>query len=207
MSAASLPPVDFLSLPLLFVVRHGQTGWNAAGRLQGQTDTDISDLGRAQADRNGAVLKELIGEPETFDFVASPLKRTCETLERIRAAMALEPKAYRTDARLIELHFGTWQGFTYAEVEALEPGSLAKRHADKWAFVPPGEGGESYALLAERVAPFLQSLSTPSVCVSHGGILRTLFALSRTMTPEEASLASIPQDKVLRIESGRLEWL
>ena len=110
MSAVSLPPVDFEALPPLFVVRHGQTGWNAAGRLQGHTDTDISSLGRAQADRNGLALKELIGEPEAFDYVASPLRRTCETLERIRSAMELDPKDYRTDARLIELHFGTWQG-------------------------------------------------------------------------------------------------
>jgi broad specificity phosphatase PhoE len=206
-AASSLPALDFEALPLCFFVRHGQTGYNADGRLQGQTDTDMSDFGRTQADRNGRILAGLVENPEAFDFVASPLKRTRETMERVRAAMGLDPEEYRTDPRIMELNFGAWQGFTYAEVEARDPGIMAKRAADKWGFVPPGEGAESYAMLEARVAPFLGELRRPTVCVTHGGILRAVMALSGAMTEEEASMAPQPQDKILRIETGRLDWL
>ena len=108
--------------PLVYFVRHGQTAWNAEYRLQGQADTDMTALGRSQADRNGRRLAELIDNPDDFDFVASPLRRTRETMERVRAAMRLPADGYRTDPRLIEVHFGDWQGFTFAELEAREPG-------------------------------------------------------------------------------------
>ena len=49
--------------PLCYFVRHGQTGWNAELRLQGQADTDMTDLGRSQAVRNGRRLAELVGRP------------------------------------------------------------------------------------------------------------------------------------------------
>ena len=64
----------------------------------------------------------------------------------MRAAMGLDPDAYRTDARLMEMSFGRWEGFTFAELQAREAAALAERERDKWGFVLPG--GESYAQLA-----------------------------------------------------------
>ena len=115
--------------PLVYFVRHGETSWNADSRLQGQADTDINAKGRAQATRNGEALARLIPDPAGFDFVASPLRRTRETMERVRAAMGLDPQSYRTDARLKEVHFGDWQGYTYAEMDVREPGSIARYQA------------------------------------------------------------------------------
>jgi broad specificity phosphatase PhoE len=197
----------FAALPLCFFVRHGETAWNREGRLQGQADTEINGEGRLDADRNGAHLRELIADPQSFDFVASPMKRTRETMERIRAAMGLDPKAYRTDARLKELSFGDWQGFTYRELEVRDPGVSAERAADKWRFVPPGEGAESYAMLAERIAPAVLTFSCPTVCVAHGGVIRALFFLSGALPPEEAAVVDTPHDRILRIEAGRLDWV
>ena len=145
--------------PLVYFVRHGQTDWNAEQRLQGQADIDLNALGRVQAARNGRKLRELVGEPQAFDFVASPLRRTRETMEIARAAMGLSPREYRTDPRLIEVHFGDWQGHTFAELDALRPGTTMRRAVDKWHFVPPGEHGESYAMLSARVAPWFAELS------------------------------------------------
>src|SRR5690606_32679256 len=71
----------------IYFVRHGQTDWNAEGRLQGQEDTSLNDLGRSQATGNGERLAELIPDASLFDFVSSPLWRTRETMERVRAAM------------------------------------------------------------------------------------------------------------------------
>ncbi len=52
--------------------------------------------------------------------------------------MGLPPNGYRTEPRLMEVHFGDWQGFTYAELEARQPGSTAARLPDKWGFVRAG---------------------------------------------------------------------
>ncbi|MEP6567495.1 MAG: histidine phosphatase family protein [Mesorhizobium sp.] len=193
--------------PLVYIVRHGQTQWNAEFRLQGQADTDINARGREQATQNGHRLAELVDNPEDFDFVASPMRRTRETMERIRAAMKLDPHAYRTDPRLVEVHFGDWQGFTFAELEAGDPGSTKARGLDKWNFQPPGEGAESYQMLLERIAPWLNALDRRTVCVTHGGVIRTLFRLVEGVSEQEAASLEVPQDRVLRLEGGRLEWL
>ncbi|TJW32810.1 MAG: histidine phosphatase family protein, partial [Mesorhizobium sp.] len=124
--------------PIVYIVRHGQTKWNAEYRLQGQADIDLDALGREQATRNGQRLTELVRNPEDFDFVASPMRRTRQTMERLRAGMKLDPHAYRTEPRLVEMSFGDWQGFTIAELEARHPGSTGQRRFDKWDFQPPG---------------------------------------------------------------------
>lgn len=191
----------------IYFVRHGQTDWNAEGRLQGQADTGLNDVGRAQASRNGELLGRLIDDPSGFDFVSSPLERTRETMERIRAAMGLDPAGYRTDDRLLEVHFGGWQGHTFAELEAVDPGCFARREEDKWHFVPPGEGAESYEQLAMRVGSWLDEAGPQTVCVAHGGVLRAIFRLTDTLSPIECAALDIPQDKVLRFSGGRLDWL
>jgi probable phosphoglycerate mutase len=194
-------------LPLVYFIRHGQTDWNAEGRLQGQADTDINTTGRAQADLIGDRLAELIGEPARFDFVASPKRRTRETMERIRARLGLAPHGYRTDPRLIEVHFGDWQGLTLAELDAARPGSTAERERDKWNFLPPGIGAESYQMLTDRVAPWLEEVAVPTVCVTHGGIIRAMFRLVEDCDPQDASATVVPQDRILELKGGRLRWL
>lgn len=193
--------------PLLYVVRHGQTPWNAEQRLQGQADIDINAVGREQADRNGGRLAELIPDPAAFDFVASPMRRTRETMERARRAMGLDPMAYRTDPRLVEVNFGDWQGFTFAELEARLPGASTARQQDKWDFVPPGEDAESYEMLACRIRPWLVEISQPTVCVTHGGVMRAIFRLVEDLPKNKAAALEIPQDRVLRVQDGRLDWL
>lgn len=193
--------------PLCYFVRHGQTGWNAELRLQGQADTDMTELGRSQAMRNGRRLAELVGNPGEFDFVASPLKRTRETMELVRAEMGLSPRGYRVDARLMEVHFGDWQGFTHAELEERQPGSTAARFQDKWGFVAPGSGGESYQMLLDRVRPWYAALDRQTICVTHGGVLRILFRLVEKLPVADVAVMEIPQDRVLRLDGSRLEWL
>jgi probable phosphoglycerate mutase len=193
--------------PLVYFVRHGQTQWNAEHRLQGQADTDLNALGREQATRNGGRLAEFIDNPADFDFVASPMRRTRETMERLRAAMRLDPLAYRTDPRLVEMSFGDWQGFTFLELEARLPGSTGRRRFDKWDFQPPGEGAESYQMLLERVKPWFDALDRQTVCVTHGGVMRCLFRLVEGVSKQEAARLEIPQDRVLRLQGRSLEWL
>jgi len=195
------------NLPLIYFSRHGQTDWNAENRIQGSVDTDINAAGRAQASANGAKLKKLIAAPREFRFVASPLRRTRETMERIRAAMGLDPADYATDSQLRELCFGDWQRITLEEIRQKRPQDYAARHADKWHYLPTGEGAESYAMLAERARAWLKTVKQPTVCVTHGGWLRTVFYLFGALDGCDAANLVIPQDKILKLAHGRLEWL
>lgn len=196
-----------LLLPPLYILRHGRTDWNAEQRLQGQADTDINEVGRAQADRNGDRLAGLVDDPQAFAYIASPLRRTCETMQRIRNRMGLPPEGYTTDPRLKEVHFGDWQGFTYVELEARDPGCTKARTNAKWHFLPPGDNAESYEILTERVASWIQDIQRPTICVTHGGVIRVIFHLIGEMPVDEAAEAHIPQDRILHVTDDRLQWI
>ena len=192
---------------LIYVIRHGQTDWNAQIRLQGQKDIPLNDTGRRQATGNGEKLAALLGsEAGSFDYVASPLGRTRETMERLRAAMGLAPLAYRTDNRLKELSFGDWEGYTLQELDRLAPGRVAERELFKWDFIPPGEDAESYEILCWRIGSWLADVTKPTVCVAHGGVCRALFRL-HGMEPEDAAIAPIHQDRILAIDENGMRWL
>ena len=83
----------------------------------------------------------------------------------------------------------------------------AEREADKWAFLPPGAGAESYDLLSARIAPWLSALDRDTVCVTHGGVIRSIFMLTGAADRPKAAAMDVPQDRVLRIRDGRLDWL
>jgi len=191
------------------MIRHGQTDWNAEGRLQGQKDIPLNALGRSQATRNGERLRSMIGTAEDFSFVASPLSRTRETMERLRTAMGLDPRAYRTDDRLKEVSFGDWEGRTLEEIADISPDRLMARAQEKWSFIPPGAAAESYEILCWRIGAWLQSLERQTVCISHGGVIRSLFRLVGNLSEDDAAAVPTPQDRILRIdtEHDRMEWL
>lgn len=192
---------------VIYFSRHGETDWNVSERIQGQEDIDINARGKVQADRNGDMIKSLIGDGSGFDFVASPLRRTRETMERIRTRMGLDPHDYRTDARLKEVHFGDWQGFMIEDIAARTPELVDARARDKWNFVPPGAAAESYALLGVRVADWLSEVRQPTVCVTHGGCLRTIFQMVNGLDGHDAANMAITQDHILRLENGQLTWM
>jgi probable phosphoglycerate mutase len=191
----------------LIFIRHGETDWNAAGRLQGQRDIPLNPRGSDQADAVGRTVAALVGSKAglaEFDFLASPLLRTRQTMEIARAAMGLDPRPYEMDDRLKELTFGAWEGLTWREVTRRFPADAAARVADKWGFVPPG--GESYATLCERVKPWLRSLKGDSIVVSHGGVARALLHLVGGRSPQEAANCDIWQGRALVFEAGAAHW-
>jgi probable phosphoglycerate mutase len=188
-------------MPTIVFLRHGETDWNVEGRLQGQRDVPLNETGRAQARRNGATLKSLIPGVTAFDFVASPLSRARETMEIVREALGIDPRAYRTDDRLREATFGRWEGLTSAEIRAREPGDFAAREGNKWGIAPPG--GESYERLATRVRPWLREITGATVVVAHGGIGRVLWIELVGLDPAEAVAIAIPHDRVFVWDAGR----
>jgi probable phosphoglycerate mutase len=178
--------------PTLYYIRHGETDWNAERRLQGQKDIPLNSLGRAQASRCGVILRGLLSRGGRslgdYDYVSSPLGRARETMELLRSGLGLEPGLYGTDPRLMEMSFGRWEGFTFAELEATEADALAARERDKWGFVLPG--GESYAQLTVRVRAWYESIERDTVVSAHGGVARALMA---HLGIEPTTVASVDQ--------------
>jgi len=193
---------------LLYFIRHGETDWNAEGRLQGQHNTPLNKVGIGQAVRCGDILRALLErdgrDPQAFDYVASPLGRTRKTMELVRGGLGLDPAGFGTDARLAELSFGRWEGFTFAELKASEADmrALATREHDKWGFVPPG--GESYADLLVRVSAWHADVARDTIVVSHGGVARTLIVHFKVEPPAAAPIHSIEQGVVYQFAPGRL---
>lgn len=194
--------------PVLYFVRHGQTDWNAQRRFQGQTDVPLNDVGRGQAARNGRRLAALLGASASgYHFVSSPLRRARETMEILRRELDLPAAGYEVDQRLMELHYGDWQGLTESEICLRYPALHEARMADKWHFVPQGAGAESYAMQAERFSAWLTEIDRPTICVSHGGIMRCVLHLAGGWDGDRAGRFEVPQDRILRVEGDRLDWL
>jgi probable phosphoglycerate mutase len=191
--------------PTIYFIRHGETDWNVEGRLQGQKDIPLNDVGRVQAEEAGRRLQALVPNYEDLAYVASPMSRTRETMELLRKAIGLHPQSYRLDDRLVELTFGDWEGLTWKEVRKLEPQAAAMRERDKWNYAPPG-GGESYAMLSDRVRPILSDLTRDTVLVAHGGVARAFLAVACGVSTRHAASIDILQGKILVIEGRKHYW-
>jgi probable phosphoglycerate mutase len=195
-----------MAAPTIYYIRHGETDWNVAGRLQGHQDIALNARGRGQGEHCGAVLRGLFAragrEPAAFDYVSSPLGRARQTMELIRAALGLAPEGYRVDPRLIEITFGDWEGFTIAELRERDPERIAQREHDKWHFVAPG--GESYKAVAQRMRGWYESLTGDTVAVAHGGTARGLMACLGLAKPAAAPLVDIAQGVIYVFDGDKL---
>jgi probable phosphoglycerate mutase len=193
-------------VPVLYFARHGETDFNVAHRLQGQYQTSLNALGRQQAAITGQVLSDLFArdrfQAKDFHYVSSPLNRARETMEIVRGVLGLDRHAYATDDRLMEISYGSWEGLTLPEVEAHEPGVLARREREKWDFTPPG--GESYRQVAKRVAEWYASLTRDTVVIAHGGVGRSLMANFHILPEEEATHAEVGQGVVYVFSAGKM---
>jgi broad specificity phosphatase PhoE len=195
-----------MAAPTIYYVRHGETAWNAEGRLQGVQDIPLNDLGRKQAANSGAILADLFardGRSEaSLAFVASPLGRARTTMELVRSRLKLPPDQYAIDGRLREIGYGDWEGSTLAQMQASDPNVFARRQADKWTVPPPG--GESYAEVQARVTDWYSGLTADTVAVAHGGTARALMVALGVETPDSAADLTIEQGAVYLFGDGGL---
>ena len=132
----------------LILLRHGQTEYNADSRMQGQLDTDLSELGRTQAKSAGPV----IADRRPLTIVSSDLRRAYFTAVAVGDAAGLP---VLTDTRLRETHLGEWQGLTHHDVDERTPGVRSAWRADA-TLAPPG--GESRIDVANRSLPVVHEL-------------------------------------------------
>jgi len=154
---------------VLYLARHGETDWNARGKLQGLTDIPLNEAGREQARALAArIEKEAIGA-----LVTSDLSRAAET--GLIVADALGVVTRHVDAELRERCFGVFEGLTREE--------CATRHPEAWRLwveqtVTP-EGAETRELAVARMTRALRRVAersgdAPTLVVSHGGAMRLL---------------------------------
>jgi probable phosphoglycerate mutase len=188
----------------IYFIRHGETDWNREGRLQGQQDIPLNDLGRAQAEEAARRLATLVS-PHALPWHVSPLLRTQETAKRSRLSIGMADEGYLLEDRLKELSFGRWEGLTWREVKQSDPAGAARREADKWGMVPPD--GESYALLIARLQPWLDTVTEDCVVVAHGGVARGLLHLVAGIDQRVAADSDIWQGRLLVLEAGQHRWV
>lgn len=180
---------------ILLCVRHGETTYNAQGRIQGQLDTPLSPLGHLQSQALATALARLPIEA----VYASPLRRAMDTAVPIAEAAGL---AVRADDRLKELHAGVFQDLLPEEMERRYPLDAARwRSLDPDFRIP---GGESRRDLAERGLAAIEAIRGTghayAVVVSHGGLLTAVLK----------ALLGVPPDRhpfmLFNASISRLQW-
>ena len=142
---------------MIYIVRHGETEWNANNKVLGRTDIPLNSNGKKQARELACSLTDL----KIDVFLCSPLSRARQTADIISEAIGLE---YKIDDRLIEQDFGEFEGINRFTDEYQQ----AKRE-----YFVRYPGGESYFDMAARVFPLIEELSeVNALLVTHGGICR-----------------------------------
>ena len=191
-----------MSVTRLCMVRHGETAWNAEGRVQGQLDVPLSAVGLAQA---RAVAAALAGE--SFGAIyASDLARVRQTAEPAAARLGL---GVRLERALRERHYGMFERLTYVEVKERYPAEYA-RFRDKdldFDFV----SGESLRAFAERalacVAALVERHAGESILVfTHGGVLEMVYRRATGRGLSSARDFAIPNAALNRIEVAGGAW-
>ncbi len=183
------------------VVRHGETEWNAASRIQGHADSPLTAAGIAQAE---AIGKRLAAE--RFDrLVSSDLGRALATASAIAARTG---HAVVPDPRLRERNYGVAEGLTYGEIGVHYPEIFSRvRDTDPDYVVP---GGESRRQLLERVRAAFEALALEAsgerlAVVCHGGVLAALYRHVNGIPAGEGRAIPIPNASFneLSYEAGR----
>jgi len=152
---------------MLVAVRHGETDWNAEYRFQGQLDIPLNVAGCSQA----VALRSRLSSSGFDTVYSSPLRRAFETARVISPGLPI-----LEDARLTEIHHGSWQGKTRLEIETQCPDEWKQWRRGSRRFAPPG--GESSMSVRARVEDFLGTFrGTNVLCVSHGVVIQILLAI------------------------------
>ena len=179
----------------IFVIRHGQTEWNLARRMQGRLDSPLTHAGMEQAHSHGQCLKGL--SPIEAMYV-SPSGRTRETAYIINSYVRA-PLEF--DESLLERDVGLWSGLTVDELEEAFPQAWRSRLDDPFNHRPPE--GESLADMSERCAVFLEAvLSGPAMnvaLVTHQVMSRVILGQLLALSEAETVQVIHPNEAFYRV--------
>ncbi|WBU60607.1 histidine phosphatase family protein [Paracoccus albus] len=153
--------------PDLWLMRHGQTEWNAAGRMQGHLDSPLTALGREQARRQAAIMAPILdARADDIALISSPLGRAVET-----ANIVFGNRPFQLQPDFREISVGAFEGRTHPDLEAEFPDLFSRSWLGWYDLAPDGEG---LSRLRERVNAGLSALTGPAAIVCHGITLRMI---------------------------------
>ncbi|MBL4811875.1 MAG: histidine phosphatase family protein [Rhodobacteraceae bacterium] len=189
-----------MTVPELYIIRHGETEWNRAGRWQGDLDSPLTENGQTQAVAMGGLLRSLNITPDSHAFWTSPIGRARKT-----AALVLDGQGEALeDARLREISVGDWTGASREEVRAT---STLHKNANFLDFYAATPGGESFASMQARTEAVIAGLTGPTVLITHG--ITSRFLRLAALGWGEERLGELPggQGVIFRIHEGCHEEL
>ncbi|MGE6514009.1 histidine phosphatase family protein [Lysinibacillus sphaericus] len=189
---------------IIYLLRHGETQFNKQGRYQGVLDSPLMDVGIEQVRQNADMLKSLIGNPNDWKVVSSPLGRALKSTEIICEAIGYDVKNVAEDNRLTEVDVGDWAGLTTKEFENTWPSFFNNSDVYNWYFKAPN--GESYDAVVSRLTDWLDSIKhEPKVlAVSHGLTGRILRGIYAGLEKDNALKLEVAQDVFFKLSNKKI---
>jgi probable phosphoglycerate mutase len=192
---------------IFYIARHGETVFNAAGRMQGDAPhTPLTRAGFAQAEEMGRALQAHLGTSPEIELWASPTGRALQTLAILAEHLELDWHGARTDPRLSEMDMGEWGGRYYRDIIA-EVGPIVDRRSGIFSRRPPG--GESFNDIEARLTRWLDeyaSVPGERLVIMHGissRVLRGMLTGAAHRPGYDAPVADgLPQGSIVRIVDG-----
>ncbi|MCR6672018.1 MAG: histidine phosphatase family protein [Devosia ginsengisoli] len=174
------------------------------GATAGPAEFPLTEYGLGQVDRMGQVLlNALEGRDEPLQCHVSPLERAQVTASRLLANMS--QMSLKTDDRLAEVSFGSWDGMTAYEISIEYPGALDGAEAFDWFFRAPD--GESFEGASARLGAWLKSVSGSTIAVSHGVAGRVLMGVYLGVPRHEALRLAVPDGGLACLADGKVTFL
>ena len=157
----------------IYLVRHGETDWNLANKIQGQTDTPLNDNGKKQAQELAEKVSREMGKVRSI--YSSRQKRALDTARIIGRELMLTPIVHQG---LEEICLGRWEGYTWKQVREVFPEEYQNWHQNRRYQAPPE--GESYQQLLNRLLPALDDIikteGQDTLVVTHSAVIMTLMS-------------------------------
>ena len=176
--------------PDLYLMRHGETVWNAEGRLQGRLDSPLTEAGRTQAQRQARLVRDIAAKR-----YSSTAGRAVET-----ARIVFAGQEFQQDARLQEIDIGSFAGRLWHDLRAEHPEVTAGGWLDWYDRAP---GGELFAGLEARARDFLHSLQEPALIVTHGITLHMLRLIAMDLPMSRLGELPVMQGALHIVSAGR----
>ena len=186
----------------LYILRHGQTRFNAERRLQGQCNSPLTALGEQQARAMGITLQQQISDIHQWRIISSPLGRTLQTSQLVCEGLGISRTAIATDARVQEVGLGQWEQCQISEILAASP---ELQHRQDWYLQAPQ--GEGFDATCARLKSWLSELNATDklIVVSHGLTGMILRALLLNIPYDKIWLQERPQDALFHYRQGTLQ--
>ncbi|EJG0876437.1 phosphoglycerate mutase family protein [Vibrio parahaemolyticus] len=184
----------------IFVLRHGETEFNADKKLQGHCDSSLTSKGSDQARRVGTTLKQYV-ENRPFRVYSSTLGRALQTSQIVCEELNYSYENLNKESRLKEFSLGEWEQRTIPSLEQEVPNLLAQ---NDWYLQAPN--CETYESVRERLSSWLSDVvhDEDIVVVSHGLTGIVLRGLLLGMDYTQVWQQDLPQDAFFIIEDGRI---